>query len=298
MAQVTQRFGITPQAHYQAQKQHQQRHQEEMRILDRVRMLRREQPRLGGRKLLHLLQPMLAQEELRIGRDRFFALLGAYGLLIPRTRQATRTTWPGHLRVPNRLPGRTVNAIHQVWVVDISYLRLDNGHFVYVFLVMDLFSRYLLATYVAPSLAAQEARIALTQALGRVQSSLAGLIHHSDHGSQYTSHRYMQTLRDRAILPSMGAVGNAYDNAYAERVIGIFKTEYALEGPFQSLNQAQQDWEHNRRIYNTRRPHLSLNYATPEAVYQGRAPAPILVFPPVTEGAQAHGKPLLSEEAE
>lgn len=285
MAHVTAHFGITPQAHYQAQKRLLARKQEEMLILDMVRMLRQEQPRLGGRKLLHLLRPMLAQEGLSIGRDRLFALLRAYDLLVPRSRKASRTTWPGHLRVPNRLPGVTVTAIHQVWVVDISYLRLACGRFAYVSVIMDLYSRYLLAAYVASSLVAEEGILALEQAMTLAARPLLGLIHHSDHGSQYTSHGYSQVLCERGILPSMGAVGNAYDNAYAERVIGTLKIEYALEGPFQDLTEARRAWQEGVRLYNTRRPHLGLAYATPEAVYQGLVAAPALVFPPETEEA-------------
>ncbi len=283
MAHVTALFGIQPQAHYQARQRERAREAQEALILDLARMLRCEHPRMGGRKLLHLLRPMLAQEGLTIGRDRFFALLRAHGLLVPRRKQPTRTTWPGHLRVPNRLPGRTVDAVHQVWVVDISYVRLQDGRFAYVYLVMDLYSRYLLAVYVAPSLAAEEAATALQRAIVRAACRLVGLIHHSDHGSQYTSHLYRALLAQHGITPSMGAVGNAYDNAFAERVIGTLKHEYALEGPFDSLSQAQKAWDEGRDLYNTRRPHLSLHYATPEAVYLGRATAPALVFPPETE---------------
>ncbi len=285
MAQVTALFGIQPQAHYQARQRDQARAVQEAYILDLVRMLRREHPRMGGRKLLHLLRPMLAQEGLAIGRDRFFALLRAHGLLVPRKKKPTRTTWPGHLRVPNRLPGLTVDAVHQVWVVDISYIRLCDGRFAYVFLVMDLYSRYLLAAYVAPSLAAEEAVVALQRAITLAACVLKGLIHHSDHGSQYTSHLYRDLLHDQGITPSMGAVGNAYDNAFAERVIGTLKNEYALEGPFDSLAQAQRAWDEGVRLYNTRRPHLGLDYATPEDVYLGRATAPAVVFPPETETA-------------
>jgi len=215
--------------------------------------------------------------------DLFFALLKAHGLLVTRQKKPTRTTWPGHLRVPNRLPGLTVDAVHHVWVVDISYVHLAHGRFAYVFLVMDLYSRYLMAAYVAPSLAAQEALVALRRAITLAGRALEGLIHHSDHGSQYTSHLYRALLDNHHIVASMGAVGNAYDNAFAERVIGTLKDEYALEGPFDSLKEAQQAWKEGVHLYNTRHPHLSLNYATPEDVYLGRVTASALVFPSETE---------------
>ena len=138
MAQVTALFGIQPQAHYQARQRQQERQAQEARILALVRLVRREHPRMGGRKLLHLLHPTLAQEGLTIGRDRFFALLREHDLQVKRTKKPTRTTWPGHLRVPNRLPGLTVDAIHQVWGADISYIRLRDGRFVYVYTVQPL----------------------------------------------------------------------------------------------------------------------------------------------------------------
>ncbi len=283
MVHVTALFGIQPQAHYQARQRLQTRQEADARILEQVRLVRREHPRLGGRKLLRLVRPMLAQEGLTIGRDRFFALLREHGLLVPQDKRSTRTTWPGQGRVPNRLLGLTVTAVHQVWVADISYLRLRGGRFVYVYLLMDLYSRYVLVAYVAPSLAAEAAVVALEHAIHCAGGDLKGLIHHSDHGSQYLSHLYQKTLHEAGILASMGAVGHAYDNAYAERLIGILKHEYLLEGPFDSLEHAQQAWLEGVRLYNTQRPHLSLAYATPEAVYQGHAPAPAVAFPPETE---------------
>ncbi len=283
MAQVTALFGIQPQAHYQARQRQHQRQAQEARILALVRLIRREHPRMGGRKLLHILRPTLAREGLTMGRDRFFALLREHDLQVKRTKKPTRTTWPGHLRVPNRLPGLTVGAVHRVWGADISYIRLRNGGFAYVYIIMDLYSRYLLAAYVAPSLVAEEAVIAVQKAVALASCDLNGLIHHSDHGSQYTSHMYREVLREHGILASMGTVGNAYDNAYTERVIGTLKHEYGLEGPFDSLQEARKTRDEGVHLYHTGRPHRGLVYATPEAVYRGRSPAPALVFPPEME---------------
>ena len=231
MARLCTAYGITRQAYYQERRRRDQEAARHTRILDLVRMLRRRHPRMGTRKLLVVLQPVLAQEGLPIGRDRLFDLLRVANLLVTRQRAGRRTTWPGSLRVPNRLAGLTITHINQVWVTDITYLQLHNGRFVYLFVVMDLFSRAILGAVLGATLEAQYALTALQQATTRASTPLRGLIHHSDHGVQYTSHAYQQWLSVRGIVASMGEVGNSYDNAYAERVIGILKHEYALVLP-------------------------------------------------------------------
>ncbi len=109
---------------------------------------------------------------------------------------------------------------------------------------------------------------------------MAGLIHHSDHGVQYTSREYLALLQQHGIRPSMGAVGNAYDNAVAERVNGILKLECMLDQRFPDDATVYRVITNAIHLYNTKRPHLSLKYATPEQAYrqglrQLEAPAPI-----------------------
>lgn len=263
--------GISRQAYYQARQRHTQREITAARILSLVRMLRVRQPRLGTRKLLVRLRPLLAQEGLTIGRDQLFTLLRRAGLLVARKRGGRRTTWAGTLRVPNRVAGLTITRINQVWVTDITYLPLQNGRFVYLFVVMDLYSRAILGWTVAETLEARHALTALYQAVQQADSvDLRGLIHHSDHGVQYTSQGYQDALTERGILCSMGEVGNSYDNAYAERVIGILKQEYGLDLPFVDLAQVQTASTAGIHLYNWERPHQALAYAFPGAVYQER----------------------------
>lgn len=266
-------YGITRQAYYQERRRQAQEAEQTARILDLVRMLRRRHPRMGTRKLRVLLRPLLAQEGLTLGRDRLFALLRAAELLVRRKRSARRTTWPGTLRVPNRVAGLTITHCNQVWVTDITYVQLQNGRFVFLFVVMDLFSRAILGWVLAPSLEARFALEALQQAAAQAGTDLRGLIHHSDHGVQYTSQAYQDWLAAQGIVASMGEVGNSYDNAYAERVIGILKQEYGLDLPFVDAAQALAAAREGVYLYNCERPHQALKYALPMAVYQGRAPA-------------------------
>lgn len=268
MRQICAYFGISRQAHYQKRLRKKERRGEHRIILEMVRQVRRRHPRMGVRKLQNRIAPMLAAEGLRIGRDRLFDLLRQENLLVPSKKAYHLTTTAGHLRAPNRLLGLTVSHPDQVWVCDITYLNLQRSRFAYLFVIMDLFSRYIVGWHVSPSLAAAGAVLSLEKALAGTVNSPSGLIHHSDHGTQYTSHEYIQELSDHKILPSMGAVGNCYDNAFAERLIGILKDEYLLDVALESMEQMLFAVGEAVDLYNTDRPHYSLNMAVPVKVYK------------------------------
>jgi transposase InsO family protein len=276
-------YGITRQAHYQMLRREANREREELLVLELVRQIRRKHPRMGGRKLLVKLEPMMSAEGLGIGRDRLFDLLRREDLLVKRCKAQRRTTFSGWWRTPNLLPGLTITRPNQVWVSDITYLETETQPFVYLFLLMDLYSRYLLGWHVSDSLAANGAQRALQMALQQSLGGWQGLIHHSDHGVQYTSSNYLATLSDYTILPSMGEVGNCYDNVFAERVIGTLKGEYRLEDRLTDIFQAEQLSREAVFLYNTDRPHLALNYAVPREVYFGHISTPFPIMIPAQE---------------
>ena len=283
MSALCEAVGLSRQAYYQSKRREARRAAEEEAILSMVRMVRARHPRMGVRKLLRKIRPMLAQEGLKIGRDRLFALLKRENLLVSRVRSKRRTTWGGRYRYPNLIAGLQVTAPNQVWVVDITYLLLLGGGFLYLFIVMDLYSRTLLGWVVAGSLEAHHAIQAMHQALQNAHGPLDGLIHHSDHGVQYTSQAYQALLEAHGIRASMGAVGNAYENAYAERVLGTLKHEYLLEGPWGSVAQAEAAIREAIDLYNTDRPHLALGGETPMSVYlQDAVATPVKVKEVVT----------------
>ena len=266
---LCQSVGITRQAYYQERQRRARETARDARVLSLVRMLRCRHPKMGTRKLLVRLRPQLEQEGLRMGRDRLFDLLRAANLLVQRERHPRRTTWSGVLRVPNRIAGLAITRINQVWVTDITYIQLQSGHFVYWFVVMDLFSRAILGEVLAPSLQAQHALTAIQQAAQHASATRQKLIHHSDHGVQYTSRDYQDWLSAHGMVASMGEVGNSYDNAYAERVIGILKQEYGLGFSFADEAQARYAATEGVHLYNHERPHQSLAYACPMDVYTG-----------------------------
>ena len=175
------------------------------------------------------------------------------------------------MRFPNLIQDLEITHPNQVWVSDITYITTEEG-FVYLALITDLYSRFIVGYDISSSLAVEGAQRALEKATQMAlknteKKDLAGLIHHSDHGVQYTAYAYQDQLKDFSMKASMGEVGNCYDNAVAERVNGILKNEYNLDALFLNLPHAQQAVQEIVWIYNYDRPHLSLDMATPADFY-------------------------------
>jgi len=142
---------------------------------------------------------------------------------------------------------------NQLWVSDLTYIATWRG-FVYAAFVIDVFARRIVGWRVSSSLHADLALDALEQAL-HDRSDLDGLVHHSDRGVQYLSMRYTQRLADAGVAPSVGSRGDSYDNALAESVIGLYKTELIRRrGPWRSLEDVEFatltwiDWFNTRRL--------------------------------------------------
>jgi putative transposase len=256
---------ISRQAVYQyARRQHAQRVDEEM-IIRQVRLIRHEMPRMGTRKLYEELQPMLGS--LGIGRDSLFEVLRRHRLLIrPRKRFVPTTNSHHTLAVcPNLLKATKPEGPGRVVVADQTYLRLERG-FCYLSLVSDLYSRKILGLDVSPTLETTGPLQALTMALKSIKHH-DWFIHHSDRGVQYCSNEYRTFLESHGGQSSMSAPGCPYENAVAERINGILKSEFYLDRIFASINQAQEAVLEAVTIYNTKRPHLSLAMMTPEMKY-------------------------------
>lgn len=260
-------FGISRQAYYQAQQRQRQEQAEEALLLDLVQALRQRHPRLGVRKLYHELQAPMAKLGIARGRDALFTLLRTHDLLVPVKRRASRTTYPGLGRCPNLLDGLTITRVNQVWVADITYLTTEQG-FRYLALLTDAYARFIVGYDLSSSLAVDGSLRALQQATSRLPSSqLQGLIHHSDHGVQYSAWPYWQHLLHCGIRPSMGQVGNCYENPLAERINGILKGEYGLDALFVDDPHAATAVAQAIHLYNYERPHFALGLAKPAQLY-------------------------------
>lgn len=226
-------------------------------------------PRLGTRKLYHMLTEPLEKHGIRIGRDKFFDLLQKYGLLVRRRkRKRIYTTDSNHRfnRYPNLIKEAVPNAANQIWVSDITYISLKGG-FAYLSLITDAYSRMIVGYCLYPTLQRQGPINALTMALEGKEGA-AGLIHHSDRGIQYCCDDYIQLLTSNSIQISMTEKGDPYENAIAERVNGILKAEFGLNKTFVSFDEAIKAVEQAVEIYNTLRPHASCDYLTPQIAHQ------------------------------
>ncbi len=259
-------MNITRQAYYKAKKKESKEITVEEIVVDLVLGIRRKLPRIGGKKLYLLLKHDLRKLPVPIGRDKFFDILRKNGLLVKPKKQYVKTTNSFHrFKIyTNLIKDMKVERPNQVFVSDITYTRLLNG-FAYLFLITDVYSRKIVGYNLSESLATTGALTALKMAIRGKR--VEGLIHHSDRGFQYCSHEYVKLLRKNGIKSSMGEAGNPYENAIAERVNGILKTEFYLSETFNSFQEAQKAVKQAIKLYNTLRPHMSIGYLTPEQKY-------------------------------
>lgn len=264
--------GKSRQGYYQREEYLLKKGVEEELILHHIREIRMTQPRLGGRKMYRLLKPTLVSENIDLGRDKFFDLLRRNNLLVPHKRSCKVTTNSNHpyYKYSNKIQDITPERKNQVWVSDITYISLKEGHG-YLSLITDLYSRKIVGFHIHENLETEGPLKALNQAL-RQRKRTEELIHHSDRGGQYCSYAYTELLQGQGITISMGEAGNPYENAVAERINGILKHEFYLDDTFDTLRQARSCIRKVVHIYNTKRPHLSCNFLTPEEAHKQTGP--------------------------
>lgn len=267
VAALCMRVGMSRQNYYAARRLRQRRQIDEAMILELVRRERRIQPRLGGRKLLHLLRAELKEAAVDVGRDRFFELLAEADLLVVPKPGTPRTTYSRH-SLPvfgNLLAGTVLRTPNEAWVSDLTYIRTDEG-FLYAALITDAYSRKIVGADIGDSLEAEGCLRALDQALNELPSG-PHPVHHSDRGCQYCCHAYVERLHARGLPISMTQVMHCYENAQAERINGILKQEYEMDRTFRTKAQAKVAFQQAVWLYNHRRPHLMLQYRFPADVH-------------------------------
>ena len=263
------KVGMSRQNYYKGHKQRLSREVDAELIEQMVRAERAVQPRLGGKKLHHLLKPSLKEAGITIGRDRFLKVLGERGLLLEPLPQAPRTTNSRH-SLPvfrNLLADMELKHSNQAWVSDITYIRTDEG-FLYLSLITDAFSRKIVGFHGGDSLETEGCLKALEMAVKELKGRADNPAHHSDRGCQYCSHVYTGQLRGYGLGISMTEELHCYENAKAERVNGILRQEYALGRTFKTKEQAKRAIRDAITLYNTRRPHLSLGYQIPAEAHE------------------------------
>jgi transposase InsO family protein len=259
---------MTPQNYYARRSMRSRREVDLALVFELVKAEREQQPRLGVRKLYHLIAPELKAAGVKLGRDRLFVELGKAGWLVERKPSA----WPKTTHVDPNLPvfknlikRCAATGPNQVWVADITYIRTQEA-FLYLGLITDRWSRKIVGYHLGETLETQHVLKALAMALKGLTGA-ARPIHHSDRGCQYASHAYVQAVQKAGLVMSMTEKNHSAENALAERVNGILKQEYWLDGNFENRPQARQATVQGIHLYNTRRPHTALKFATPEQVH-------------------------------
>ena len=230
---------------------------------------RREQPRLGTLKVYKIIKPTLEEMQIKQGRDKFFNTMRENRMLIQKKKCFHKTTDSNHWfrKYPNLIKGKVFSRSEQVWVSDITYIKTELGH-MYLSLITDLYSKKIMGSSLSNNLKAEGPIKALKTALAQRQFNNRKLIHHSDRGFQYCCDEYIKLLKCNKIEISMTQSYDPYENAVAERVNGILKDEYDIGEGFTNESIAQREIKHAVRIYNTKRPHMSCDYATPEYAHR------------------------------
>jgi putative transposase len=219
----------------------------------------------------------LGRAGVQIGRDRLARLMRRLGLHGVRRGKPKRTTIADSTAArPADLVQRRFRAgrPNQLWVCDLTYIRTWAG-FAYLALVIDVYSRRIVGWALTTHLRTDLPLEALEMAIWARNERLDGLVHHSDAGSQYTAIRYTDTLAGVGALPSVGSVGDSYDNAMAESTIGQIKAELIhRRGPWRTIEQLEYALLEYLDWWNHRRLHSEIGMCTPaeaEANYYAQA---------------------------
>jgi transposase InsO family protein len=260
-------FGISRQALYQEQNRISLRESELLKVKDLIIGIRLEMPRIGTRKLYHILSEQFYQRGIKIGRDALFDYLRREKLLVKPMKSYTKTTFSKHWlhKYDNLLKEYKIERPEQVYVSDITYIKSHQKTH-YLSLVTDAYSRKIVGYKLSDDMNAENVVQALKMAIKNRKSFLP-LIHHSDRGLQYCSKIYQDVLDKNNIKPSMTDGYDCYQNALAERINGILKNEFLI---YKCKDGATLEKLISNSIncYNTKRPHLSLMMQTPNFIHE------------------------------
>jgi putative transposase len=210
------------------------------------------------------LHAELAEAGVHVGKKRVARLMRAAGLVGISPRKSTFTT----VREPDARPSDdlvqrdfTASGPDQLWVADITYIPTYAG-FLYLAIVLDAWSRKIVGWAMSTTLHTDVVLDALNMAV--TQRQPRDVIHHSDHGCQYTSFRFGRRCKEAGVRPSMGTVGDAYDNAMCESFFGTLECELLARRRFRSQGEARMAvFDYLEGFYNPRRRHSALDYKSP-----------------------------------
>ncbi len=229
-------------------------------VRDRIQHIALEMPAYGYRRIT----AQLHREGIAVNHKRVLRLMREDNLLCLRPRPFVRTTDSdhGYTVYPNLVPTLDVSGLNQLWIADITYVRL-HSEFIYLAVVLDAFSRrcigWCLERHLRSELTLAALRMALaTRAVG------PGLVHHSDRGVQYAAHAYTELLTAHGIQISMSRRANPYDNAQAESFMKTLKYEEVHINDYETLEEARASiGQFLETVYNQKRLHSALAYCPP-----------------------------------
>lgn len=257
-------FEKSRQAYYQIRRRKDVSQVESEVIINYVKDYRSRMPKMGTRKLHHLLQPVLQKSSIKCGRDKLFSILGKERLLQPKHRanRCFTKSLPLSRNFPNLIKDLKIDAPEQVWVCDTTGLPVRDG-LGYLTLTTDIYSKRIMGYHAQRTKSSSGSLTTLRMALDARVYPERQLIHHSDGGGEYFNKIYLQALVDAHIKSSCTAPSSPQENTVAERINGILKNELLLVENIRSFETLLKNLPEAIKIYNEERPHSSIDYMTP-----------------------------------
>jgi transposase InsO family protein len=226
-------------------------------------------PQTGTRKLLEHIQDELIKNNVKIGRDALFDLLRSHGMLVKKTKRFHITTDSKHFfyKSPNLLKETPLIHAEQVFVSDITYIKIDGGHS-YLALVTDVYSKKIMGWKLDNNMKVALVKDALQMAYKNCIHNHKNIIHHSDRGIQYCCPDFSEFAENKGFILSTTQKYDPYENAVAERINGILKYEFGLKYNIKNIKIAQKMVAQAVKTYNNERLHWSLDLKTPQTVHR------------------------------
>lgn len=246
--------------YYKPKKQRLERDKDDVALRDAVEKIQVDFPRSGYRTMQYYLK----KSGIKVGETKLRRVMKEHNLQAKIKRKFIKTTDSRHSNevYPNLLPEMGVDNINQVWVTDMTYIRISNG-FVFLAAVLDVYSRKVIGWAISKSIDHYLTLAALEMAILK-RSPLRGVIHHSDRGVQYLCHEYVKILTKNGFHMSCSRKGNPYDNAFAESFFKTLKSNEIDLKHFESMiDVLEKVPRFIEEVYNEKRVHSGIGYKTP-----------------------------------